>query len=681
MKKFLSLFLACVISTPIALTCALSLGGCTGEKLPPMPQWDESATLTDNGVQLNIPAVEDAEEYDVYYSPSRHGEYTLVSSQTSLKYEHEDSYGYFRIDAKKGDEVIDSQLLSYEMETFGANTYIYSPDDDNALINADIQEKFTILEAGQFSKERFGVLFKEGKYPEVKMQTGYYTTVAGMGLSPKDVTLGYFNVNAQWFNGNATHNFWRGIENFTVEGNIQWAVSQATSFRRMNITGNVQLDDGGWSSGGYIADSAISGNINSGGQQQWFTRNSTFTRYNNGGWSRVFVGCEGAVPGGAWPSGRSTNIDNASYVKEKPFLIFDNGYEVFIPQERQNATGVSWSGEDIIGDYIPLSHFYVARADRDTSQTLNAALKNGKHLLLTAGIYELDQPLLIEKENTVVMGMGLATLKISDNNTDTLMRVYDVGGVNISGILFDAGKYSSTLLEVGEEGANLSHQDNKICLSDLYFRVGGAERKSTSVDVCMIINSNDVVGDHFWVWRADHSYGVGWKEGAENHRGQITEYENATKNGVIINGDNATVYALMVEHFHEYQTIWNGENGYLYFYQSEAPYDAIQDDWMSNDGETLGYASYKVSDDVISHHAYGVGVYGYPSGSFMYNAIEASNSQDVYFEHIVTIMLSGSRPGGIYNVINGLGGAVSASQFDRTIEYFYGGEIQKNKSQ
>ena len=628
-----------------------------------VPEWDAKAELTAAGVELTFDAVEGAEEYRIYHSPSRYGEYELVSTQKEPTYTHEDAYGYFRAEAVREGQVVHTERLSWETETFGENTYRYAPTDDSEAVNADIAEKFETLEDGQFSSERFAVLFKPGQYADVRMQMGYYTTAAGLGLSPEDVTLGYFNVNAQWFDGNATHNFWRGAENFTVTGDVQWAVSQATSFRRMNILGGMSLSDGGWSSGGYIADSRVAGAIDSGSQQQWFTRNSEFAQYRNDGWSRVFVGCEGQTPGGAWPSGRSTVIEESPVVSEKPFLVFEAGigYSVFIPALRQNAAGVSWDGGVIRGEYIPLSDFYVARADRDTAATLNAALEEGKHLFFTPGVYRLDEALRVEKAGTVVTGIGLATLAVSDANTDTLLRVSDVGGVNISGLLFDAGTHSKSLMEVGTEKTSVSHAGDRIFLSDLFFRVGGAARRYTSADVCLVINSNDVVCDHFWIWRADHSYGVGWaySEFTDEEGNKVTN-GNVTKNGLVVNGDNVLAYALMVEHFHEYQAVWNGENGTVYFYQSETPYDPVQADWTSHDGAAPGYASYKVSDGVQKHTAYGIGVYFVSRGGVyvLDHAVEAPASGGISLHHIALALFSGPDGSGIAHFVNGHGDGI-----------------------
>jgi len=153
-----------------------------------------------------------------------------------------------------------------------------------------------------------------------------------------------------------------------------------------------------------------------------------------------------------------------------------------------------------------------------------------------------------------------------------------------------------------------------------------------------------VIGDHAWIWRADHGAGAGWTT-------------NPSTSGLIVNGNNVTYYGLFVEHFQDYETLWNGENGRTYFYQSELPYDPpTQDDWKH--GTVKGFASYKVADNVQHHEAWGLGIYCVFKQDNIYcdNAIEAPKSSDVKFHNALIFRLSGATDNsGIGSVISGTG--------------------------
>lgn len=679
-KKLAALALGGVITGSLLMPLAACLPIRLPESKPKLPEWEANVTLTSGGAEVSWDGVKGAKEYKVYHSEGRFGTYELVSTQTKCSYTGSDRYGYYQVDAlDAAGEVISSELYSYEIDTFGGNTHIYSPADDQQLINADI-DAFR-ESTGQFKEGRFAALFKAGKYNSLDLRMRYYMTYSGLDYFPTGVEIGGFNVYGELSGGNATCNFWCGIDNMTVNSDVQWAVSQATSFRRMKVNGSMTLVDRGstpWASGGFISDTVVEGNINAGGQQQWFTRNSDWRKWSGCNINMVYSGCKGSFEDGSyvWPYKRVTNLETTNVISEKPYLVFDNGYSVCLPALQKNSSGVSWDKDSVElnenDTYLPLSDFYVARSDRDDAATLNAALKNGKHILLTPGIYQIESPLLVEKADTIVMGLGLATLKLSGENTDTIMRISDADGVRLSGIMFDAGTYSKTLLQIGTEKTSVRHEENPVILNDVYYRIGGAGSQPTSVDTTLEINSNDVIGDNFWVWRADHgnSGTVGWEI-------------NKTRNGVIVNGDYVTVYGLMVEHFHEYQTVWNGEHGFMAFYQSETPYDVDDlEQWTSewNGVKYSGYASYKVSDAVQNHTAYGIGVYYVARGSRTFildHAIELPSNGGIHVEHMATTNFSGSAngiPRGITHIVNDRGSSAfenSPRQFTSYIAGVY----------
>lgn len=146
---------------------------------------------------------------------------------------------------------------------------------------------------------------------------------------------------------------------------------------------------------------------------------------------------------------------------------------------------------------------------------------------------------------------------------------------------------------------------------------------------------------------------------------------NTCENGIIINGDNVTMYALMVEHFKGYQTLWNGNGGTCIMYQSEVPYDVPdKGQWISPDGKRFGYASFKVSDDVTSFYAAGLGVYLYNRDNSipMYCAMEVPDIEGVHVHNIITVYLNGFP--GMKCVINEAGDSIiSPGQTSRILDY------------
>jgi hypothetical protein len=434
-------------------------------------------------------------------------------------------------------------LAGVAVPDFGPNVLLFDPSMTN--IQAQIDAIFTKQERSQFGSNRYAYLFKPGQY-DLDVRVGFYMQVLGLGPTPDSVTItGAVRSKARWMaNHNATCNFWRGVENLSViptqdESTNIWAVSQATALRRVHVRGALNLWDGGWSSGGFIADSKIDGQINSGSQQQWFSRNAEWGRWKGGSWNMVFVGTL-HPPTGRWPEAPNTVIDQTPVIREKPFLVIDSAgnYSVMVPKLSPNGSnGITWGSGLSSGTAIPIDQFYIGQAEKDNAASLNAALKAGKHLLLTPGIYPLEDCIQITRPDTIVLGLGYATLQ-PVNGTPALL-VSDVDGVKLGGILIEAGtKNSSTLLKVGEAVSGRSHAADPVCLWDVFCRAGGAQAGSAT---CMVtINAKNVVGDNFWLWRADHGRGVGWNA-------------NPNPNGLIVNGDDVTLYGLFVEHTQDWR--------------------------------------------------------------------------------------------------------------------------------
>ncbi|MFF3427777.1 discoidin domain-containing protein [Streptomyces sp. NPDC002602] len=530
----------------------------------------------------------------------------------------------------------------------GPNVIVFDPSTPN--IQARLDQVFAQQESAQFGSGRYQFLFKPGTYNGLNAQIGFYTSISGLGLSPDDTTInGDVTVDAGWFGGNATQNFWRSAENLAlnpVNGTDRWAVSQAAPFRRMHVKGGLNLAPNGygWASGGYIADSRIDGQVGNYSQQQWYTRDSSIGGWSNSVWNQVFSGTQGA-PAQSFPEPRYTTLDTTPVSREKPFLYLDgNEYKVFAPAKRVNARGTSWGNGTPQGTSIPLSRFYVVKPGASAA-TINQALAQGLHLLFTPGVYHVNQTIQVNRPDTVVLGLGLATI-IPDNGV-TAMKVADVDGVRLAGFLIDAGQVNSpTLLEVGPTGASTDHAANPTTVQDVFIRVGGAGAGKATAG--MVINNHDTVVDHTWIWRADHGDGVGWETNRSDH-------------GFRVNGDDVLATGLFVEHFNKYDVEWNGERGRTIFFQNEKAYDAPNQASIQN-GSIKGYAAYKVADSVNTHEGWGL-------GSYCYYNVDPTIRQDhgfqapvkpgVRFHDLLVVSLGGN--GQYEHVINNTGAPTSGT--------------------
>ncbi|WP_434481942.1 RICIN domain-containing protein [Streptomyces sp. NBC_01340] len=531
---------------------------------------------------------------------------------------------------------------------FGPNVTVFDPSMSASSIQSKLDSVFSQQETNQFGSARQALLFKPGTY-SANANVGFYTQVAGLGFSPDDVTInGSVHAEADWFQGNATQNFWRDAENLSVNptgGTDRWAVSQAAPYRRMHVRGNLALDDGGWSSGGFISDTKVDGQIQSGTQQQFLTRNSQMGSWSGSNWNMVFVGDQGA-PAQSFPT--YTNVASSPTIREKPFLYVDSAgaYQVFVPGLQSNAVGTTWSGKTPAGKSLPIDQFYIVKPGV-TAADMNSALAAGKNLLVTPGVYHLNQTINITRADTVVLGMGLATF-VPDGGI-TAVTTADVDGIQLAGLLIDAGTTNSaTLMQIGPAGSSATHAADPTQLSDVFIRIGGATvGKATN---SLVINSANTIIDHTWIWRADHgnSGTVGWTT-------------NTADNGLTVNGNNVTAYGLFVEHYQKTQVIWNGNGGRTYFFQNEMPYDPPnQASWMNGTGK--GYPAYKVAASVTSHEAWGLGSYCYFSANSSVvadHAFEVPSVSGVKFHDMVTVSLGGV--GTISHIINSTGGPSNSS--------------------
>jgi hypothetical protein len=579
---------------------------------------------------------------------------------------------------------------------FGSSVHIFNPGMDQGAIQAALNAISAAQVHNEFGSRRDAILFEPGTYGSADnpliFQVGYYTSVAGLGQSPGDVVInGEIEVFNSVCSGTGTNfgcfalnNFWRSLSNLTInvtrsnsptyvpappdpggpfceQSNEIWAVSQASPIRRVAVNGFTTFMDycgpKAFASGGFVADSRL-GVVLNGSQQQWVTRNSKIDFWINGVWNQVFSGVAGAPAECFTCSNHYTTLATSPVTREAPYLYLDStgSYNVFVPSVQYNSAGTTWASGPTPGSSIPIDQFFIA-TPADSAATINTAIHRGKNLILTPGVYELDQTIEVTRPDTIVLGLGFPTLV--PNNGIVSMDVARAKGMLISGVMFDAGTSSSpVLLQVGSGHARSDNDaSDPSGLYDVFFRIGGAALGKAST--ALVVNSDNVILDDLWAWRADHGNGVGWTA-------------NTADTGVIVNGDNVTAYGLFVEHFQKHEVVWNGNGGTDVFFQNEMPYDVpSQAAWMEAPGVD-GWAAFKVGDNVTSFHGYGLGSYSFFNrGLNIYaaNAFEVPTALPAGSMHdLLTIFLDPvNGKGGILNVINGIGGSSTIANPDTPV--------------
>ena len=585
---------------------------------------------------------------------------------------------------------------------FGPNVYVipssFSPKDTQSLLAHLSQES-------QFSTNRYAVLFMPGTYGNcnnpIVAREGYYEQIAGLGQTPDQVKItgGVYSeqvaTDANSGLSVLTTNFWRSQENMQItpasgptNGVLDWGVSQGASFRRMRVVGDLWYANSKFegaqapcaeASGGFTSDTEVTGTSNYCSQQQWYTRNSALDQgFSTDVWNFVFSGVTGNLPKASFPGGSAgdtstTELAITPQSREKPYLYVDSSgnFNVFSPGLQTASAGTTWSsGGQGPGTSLPIGSFEIVVPEGESQGPgqldvgpINDALAAGKNVIITPGVYQLNGAIHITNPNTVVLGLGYATLV--PQTGEPALLVDDVDGVQVAGLIIDAGPTNSgVLMEVGQPGVvNQRHADNPTSLNDVFFRIGGATQGSATIS--LQVDSGDVIMDNIWAWRADHgnSGTVGWNN-------------NRAATGVLVNGSNVEALGLAVEHYQEYQTVWNGDNGTTIFYQSELPYDVpLQSAWTNN-GNSLGvygqnivsgggngYPSYYVGRGVCSHLAYGLGVYSFFNQGVNIvddNAIKfPTTSGTIVLKNLTTVFLNGS--GQITHIADGLGATASSA--------------------
>merc|ERR1712217_802083 len=157
------------------------------------------------------------------------------------------------------------------------------------------------------------------------------------------------------------------------------------------------------------------------------------------------------------------------------------------------------------------------------------------------------------------------------------------------------------------------------------------------VTAMFFIQSQWVVIDNTWLWRADHG-----ASGAH-----VVNSNNAVDHGIVVmpHAEHVYAYGLAVEHTLKDNVLWQANHGTVVFMQAEIMYDAAAGSWP--------YSCYKVDGGVSQHHAVGVGCYSYFRDNDVWCDNGITTPQTSMVKGAFSIFLNGK--GGIRHIVNGQG--------------------------
>ncbi|MCW2738222.1 hypothetical protein [Nocardioides sp.] len=155
---------------------------------------------------------------------------------------------------------------------------------------------------------------------------------------------------------------------------------------------------------------------------------------------QVFAGTVGAPSEATFPTEPHTTLDATPVSREKPFLHVDarGAWRVRVPDARTDSRGTDWTTGSAAGRSLPLSQFHIARST-DSARLLASQLARGKNLLLTPGVYDIDHSLVIRRDDTVVLGLGQATLTAVGGAVPLVVDDH-ADGVVVAGVTLGAAR-------------------------------------------------------------------------------------------------------------------------------------------------------------------------------------------------------------------------------------------------
>jgi hypothetical protein len=445
-------------------------------------------------------------------------------------------------------------------------------------------------------------------------------------------------------------NFWRSATFLEFSMNSNLSVSQASPIRKCIFDGDLILcgtifqccnDSAEYTSGGYMSHCTVKGTMNFCSQQQFLAKDCVFSKDHSiegGAWNITFLNC--TQPNQSIKYGEKCAYtvirDPVTYPSNpSPRLIYDDRiWKIRFYQENGSIDReIQYCADP--GKIAPSQDKILEGTAGTNLNDFFIANSNVDMIVLPAGYYFITQSIEIKAH---LIGIGIPVLRLLNGATLT----------------FSGNKQIVSSVVIDNFNTTKDNIDNLITIHspssfyhDFILRQGGGTQTDPYTGNDAILVSDMATGtyiDNWWIWRGDHG-----------NSGTYTVSQGFGKNGVDISADNVIAIGLAVEHWNEKNTIWNGNNGKLVFYQCEFLYTLTQS--IDNYGGLNLFGN--------KFEGYSIGVYSF----FLNKNINAlcavyisESAQNIKLSVVFTKFLNGN--GGIDHVICQQNGTTSGNRVD-----------------
>ena len=380
---------------------------------------------------------------------------------------------------------------------------------------------------------------------------------------------------------------------------MQWAVSQAVPFRRMHVRGNIVLhQNGGWASGGWMSDALIDGNVGSGPQQQWISRNTEWGSWTGSNWNMVFVGVVQSAGGRmARPALHQDRRRPRSFARSRSCKSMRpattaSAFRRCAPTARASPGAPARRP----GKSIPHRRSSTSPGRTSTPPPPSTpSWPRARTCCSRPASTTSTDTIRVTRANTVVLGLGFATLR--PTNGTAAMTTADVDGVIIAGLLFDAGaaNLAGPARSRARTEARPATPSNPISLHDVFFRVGGAAVGRARRSICRSTATTP----------SSITPGSGAPTTAPESAGRATPARTAWSSMATTSPSTACSWSTT----RSSRCCGTATAGASTSISPRSPTILPTRRATPARPASNGWASYKVADNVTSHEAWGLGIY------------------------------------------------------------------------